>query len=43
MKLQILKETNFEMKEVKYYISDDGKFRADNPEEVIKYEEETEK
>ena len=31
------------MKEVKYYISDDGKFRADNPEEVIKYEEETEK
>lgn len=31
------------MKEIKYYISDDGKFRADNPEEVVKYEEETEK
>ena len=31
------------MEEVRYYISDDGKFRADNPEEVIKYEEETEK
>nr|DAQ94099.1 MAG TPA: hypothetical protein [Caudoviricetes sp.] len=31
------------MEEVRYYISDDGKFRADNPEEVIKYEEETER
>ena len=31
------------MKEVKYYVSDDGRFRADNPEEVIKYEEEAEK
>ena len=31
------------MEEVRYYISDDGKFRADNPEEVIKYEEEAEK
>lgn len=30
------------MKEVKYYVSDDGRFRADNPEGVIKYEEETE-
>lgn len=34
---------NFEMKEIRYYISDDGRFRADNPEEVIKYEEETER
>lgn len=30
------------MKEAKYYVSDDGGFRSDNPEEVIKYEEETE-
>lgn len=31
------------MREIKHYISEDGGFRADNPEEVIKYEEETEK
>lgn len=31
------------MEEVKYYISDDKRFWADNPEEVIKYEEETKK
>ena len=43
MKLQILKETNFKMQEIKYYISDDGRFRADTPEEVIKYEEEADK
>ena len=26
------------MKEVKYYVSDDGGFRSDNPEKVIKDE-----
>lgn len=31
------------MKEVKYYISDDKRFWDDNPEEVVKYEEETER
>lgn len=31
------------MEEVKYYISDDETFRADTPEEVMKYEEEAEK
>ena len=31
------------MKEVRYYISDDEKFRADNPEEVVEYEEEIER
>ena len=31
------------MKEVKYYISDDETFRADTPEEVMKYEEEADK
>ena len=31
------------MQEIKYYISDDETFRADTPEEVIKYEEEADK
>lgn len=43
MKSQNLKETNFKMQEIKYYISDDETFRADTPEEVIKYEEEADK
>ena len=38
MKLQILKETNFEMKEVKYYISDDESKQSPNPEEIKEYE-----
>ena len=31
------------MKEIKYYVSDDGRFESYNPKDVIKYEEDAEK